>query len=58
MCLCFQGYLPESMFDRILTGPIVPEEVSRRGRRPKNALAKAPTMASANAALEAQPAPN
>uniref|UniRef100_A0A673K0X6 Chromodomain-helicase-DNA-binding protein 9-like n=1 Tax=Sinocyclocheilus rhinocerous TaxID=307959 RepID=A0A673K0X6_9TELE len=23
------GYLPESMFDRILTGPIVPEEVSR-----------------------------
>lgn len=36
----FQGYLPESMFDRILTGPIVPEEVSRRGRRPKNPLAK------------------
>ncbi|XP_076856036.1 chromodomain-helicase-DNA-binding protein 9 isoform X2 [Brachyhypopomus gauderio] len=35
------GYLPENMFDRILTGPIVPEEVSRRGRRPKNALAKA-----------------
>lgn len=34
------GYLPESMFDRILTGPIVPEEVSRRGRRPKNPLAK------------------
>uniref|UniRef100_A0A8C8A3E0 Chromodomain helicase DNA binding protein 9 n=1 Tax=Oryzias sinensis TaxID=183150 RepID=A0A8C8A3E0_9TELE len=41
------GYLPESMFDRILTGPIVPEEVSRRGRRPKNPLAK---MAAASAA--------
>lgn len=36
------------MFDRILTGPIVPEEVSRRGRRPKNALAKAAHVASAN----------
>lgn len=35
-----QGFLPENMFDRILTGPIVPEEVSRRGRRPKNALAR------------------
>lgn len=35
------GYLPENMFDRILTGPIVPEEVSRRGRRPKNPLARA-----------------
>lgn len=41
----FQGYLPESMFDRILTGPIVPEEVSRRGRRPKNPLAKAAAAA-------------
>ncbi|XP_059368476.1 chromodomain-helicase-DNA-binding protein 9-like isoform X5 [Carassius carassius] len=51
------GYLPESMFDRILTGPIVPEEVSRRGRRPKNALAKAATMASpsSNAALGLNP---
>uniref|UniRef100_A0A9J7X2Q7 Chromodomain helicase DNA binding protein 9 n=1 Tax=Cyprinus carpio carpio TaxID=630221 RepID=A0A9J7X2Q7_CYPCA len=51
------GYLPESMFDRILTGPIVPEEVSRRGRRPKNALAKAATVASpsANAALGLNP---
>uniref|UniRef100_A0A8C7VSA0 Chromodomain helicase DNA binding protein 9 n=1 Tax=Oncorhynchus mykiss TaxID=8022 RepID=A0A8C7VSA0_ONCMY len=39
------GYLPESMFDRILTGPIVPEEVSRRGRRPKSALAKAAATA-------------
>uniref|UniRef100_A0A8B9L5L2 Chromodomain helicase DNA binding protein 9 n=1 Tax=Astyanax mexicanus TaxID=7994 RepID=A0A8B9L5L2_ASTMX len=43
------GYLPESMFDRILTGPIVPEEVSRRGRRPKNALTKAAATASAGA---------
>lgn len=33
------------MFDRILTGPIVPEEVSRRGRRPKNPLAKAAAAA-------------
>uniref|UniRef100_A0A8C1ZB59 Chromodomain helicase DNA binding protein 9 n=1 Tax=Cyprinus carpio TaxID=7962 RepID=A0A8C1ZB59_CYPCA len=51
------GYLPESMFDRILTGPIVPEEVSRRGRRPKNALAKAATVASpsANTALGLNP---
>uniref|UniRef100_A0A3B4BDQ4 BRK domain-containing protein n=1 Tax=Periophthalmus magnuspinnatus TaxID=409849 RepID=A0A3B4BDQ4_9GOBI len=39
------GYLPESMFDRILTGPIVPEEVSRRGRRPKNPLARAAAAA-------------
>uniref|UniRef100_A0A671LM69 Chromodomain-helicase-DNA-binding protein 9-like n=1 Tax=Sinocyclocheilus anshuiensis TaxID=1608454 RepID=A0A671LM69_9TELE len=49
------GYLPESMFDRILTGPIIPEEVSRRGRRPKNALAKAATVASANSALGLNP---
>lgn len=51
------GYLPESMFDRILTGPIVPEEVSRRGRRPKNAMPKAAmvTGASANAALGLNP---
>uniref|UniRef100_A0A673B1T1 Uncharacterized protein n=1 Tax=Sphaeramia orbicularis TaxID=375764 RepID=A0A673B1T1_9TELE len=48
------GYLPESMFDRILTGPIVPEEVSRRGRRPKNPLAKA---AAAAAAASAAPNP-
>uniref|UniRef100_A0A8C6PVN7 Chromodomain helicase DNA binding protein 9 n=1 Tax=Nothobranchius furzeri TaxID=105023 RepID=A0A8C6PVN7_NOTFU len=41
------GYLPESMFDRILTGPIVPEEVSRRGRRPKNPLAKVAAAAAA-----------
>lgn len=31
----------------ILTGPIVPEEVSRRGRRPKNPLAKAAAAAAA-----------
>ncbi|KAG9341958.1 hypothetical protein JZ751_018275 [Albula glossodonta] len=43
------GYLPESMFDRILTGPIVPEEVSRRGRRPKNAQAKAAAAAGSGA---------
>ncbi|TRY69850.1 hypothetical protein DNTS_015316, partial [Danionella cerebrum] len=43
------GYLPESMFDRILTGPIVPEEVSRRGRRPKNAMPKAAMVASGSA---------
>ncbi|MEQ2180464.1 hypothetical protein GOODEAATRI_001494, partial [Goodea atripinnis] len=44
-----KGYLPESMFDRILTGPIVPEEVSRRGRRPKNPLAKAAAASSSAA---------
>uniref|UniRef100_A0A452TDB3 Chromodomain helicase DNA binding protein 9 n=1 Tax=Ursus maritimus TaxID=29073 RepID=A0A452TDB3_URSMA len=27
------GFLPESMYERILTGPVVREEVSRRGRR-------------------------
>uniref|UniRef100_W5MK45 Chromodomain helicase DNA binding protein 9 n=1 Tax=Lepisosteus oculatus TaxID=7918 RepID=W5MK45_LEPOC len=42
------GFLPESMFDRILTGPIVREEVSRRGRRPKSEMAKA-AAAAANA---------
>ncbi|XP_031756020.1 chromodomain-helicase-DNA-binding protein 9 isoform X4 [Xenopus tropicalis] len=35
------GFLPDSMFDRILTGPVVREEVSRRGRRPKSETAKA-----------------
>ncbi|XP_067837002.1 chromodomain-helicase-DNA-binding protein 7-like [Heptranchias perlo] len=33
------GYLPEDMFDRILTGPVVPEEGRRRGRRPKHLAA-------------------
>uniref|UniRef100_A0A8C4SRV2 BRK domain-containing protein n=1 Tax=Erpetoichthys calabaricus TaxID=27687 RepID=A0A8C4SRV2_ERPCA len=41
------GFLPESMFDRILTGPVVREEVSRRGRRPKSEIAKAAAAASA-----------
>lgn len=41
------------MFDRILTGPIVPEEVSRRGRRPKNPLAKAAGAAGPNPAASA-----
>lgn len=37
------------MFDRILTGPVVREEVSRRGRRPKSEIAKAAAaMASGN----------
>uniref|UniRef100_A0A8B9TPG0 Chromodomain helicase DNA binding protein 9 n=1 Tax=Anas platyrhynchos TaxID=8839 RepID=A0A8B9TPG0_ANAPL len=45
---CFlQGFLPEVMFDRILTGPVVREEVSRRGRRPKSEIAKATAAAAA-----------
>uniref|UniRef100_A0A6I8N6E2 Chromodomain helicase DNA binding protein 9 n=1 Tax=Ornithorhynchus anatinus TaxID=9258 RepID=A0A6I8N6E2_ORNAN len=43
------GFLPESMFDRILTGPVVREEVSRRGRRPKSEIAKATAAAAAAA---------
>uniref|UniRef100_A0A8C4MGP3 Chromodomain helicase DNA binding protein 9 n=1 Tax=Equus asinus asinus TaxID=83772 RepID=A0A8C4MGP3_EQUAS len=39
------GFLPESMFERILTGPVVREEVSRRGRRPKSGIAKAAAAA-------------
>lgn len=40
--LILQGFLPESMFDRLLTGPVVREEgVRRRGRRPKSEIAKA-----------------
>ncbi|XP_069477199.1 chromodomain-helicase-DNA-binding protein 7 isoform X2 [Ambystoma mexicanum] len=36
------GFVPESMFDRLLTGPVVREEgSSRRGRRPKSDIAKA-----------------
>lgn len=35
------------MFDRILTGPVVREEVSRRGRRPKSEIAKATAAAAA-----------
>uniref|UniRef100_A0A8B9CWZ7 Chromodomain helicase DNA binding protein 9 n=1 Tax=Anser brachyrhynchus TaxID=132585 RepID=A0A8B9CWZ7_9AVES len=41
------GFLPEVMFDRILTGPVVREEVSRRGRRPKSEIAKATAAAAA-----------
>lgn len=43
----FQGFLPESMYERILTGPVVREEVSRRGRRPKSGIAKAAAAAAA-----------
>ncbi|KAK3561218.1 hypothetical protein QTP86_028544 [Hemibagrus guttatus] len=45
------GFLPESMFDRLLTGPVVREEgIRRRGRRPKSEIAKA---AAAQASLSA-----
>uniref|UniRef100_A0A9J8BIC1 Chromodomain helicase DNA binding protein 7 n=1 Tax=Cyprinus carpio carpio TaxID=630221 RepID=A0A9J8BIC1_CYPCA len=45
------GFLPESMFDRLLTGPVVREEgVRRRGRRPKSEIAKATAAAQAAAA--------
>lgn len=37
------------MFDRILTGPVVREEVSRRGRRPKSEIAKANAAAAPSA---------
>ncbi|KAF0870637.1 CHD9 protein, partial [Crocuta crocuta] len=47
------GFLPESMYERILTGPVVREEVSRRGRRPKSGIAKATTAAAAAAAAAA-----
>lgn len=43
------GFLPDSMFDRILTGPVVREEVSRRGRRPKSEIAKATAAAAVSA---------
>ncbi|XP_051984358.1 chromodomain-helicase-DNA-binding protein 7-like isoform X1 [Xyrauchen texanus] len=46
------GFLPESMFDRLLTGPVVREEgVRRRGRRPKSEIAKATAAAQAAAAV-------
>uniref|UniRef100_A0A8C2ZWA0 Chromodomain helicase DNA binding protein 7 n=1 Tax=Cyclopterus lumpus TaxID=8103 RepID=A0A8C2ZWA0_CYCLU len=42
------GFLPEAMFDRLLTGPVVREEgVRRRGRRPKSEIAKATVAAQA-----------
>uniref|UniRef100_A0A673H5V5 Chromodomain-helicase-DNA-binding protein 7-like n=1 Tax=Sinocyclocheilus rhinocerous TaxID=307959 RepID=A0A673H5V5_9TELE len=46
------GFLPESMFDRLLSGPVVREEgVRRRGRRPKSEIVKA--TAAAQAAVSA-----
>ncbi|MGH0129219.1 UNVERIFIED_CONTAM: hypothetical protein FKN15_069725 [Acipenser sinensis] len=48
------GFLPESMFDRLLTGPVMREEGSgRRGRRPKSEIAKAAAHAAAAAAAAA-----
>ncbi|TRY81834.1 hypothetical protein DNTS_000534 [Danionella cerebrum] len=48
------GFLPESMFDRLLTGPVVREEgVRRRGRRPKSEIAKVTAAAQAAAAAAA-----
>uniref|UniRef100_W5MCL6 Chromodomain helicase DNA binding protein 7 n=1 Tax=Lepisosteus oculatus TaxID=7918 RepID=W5MCL6_LEPOC len=45
------GFLPESMYDRLLTGPVVREEgPGRRGRRPKSEIAKAAAQAAAAAA--------
>ncbi|XP_072297015.1 chromodomain-helicase-DNA-binding protein 7 [Eucyclogobius newberryi] len=49
------GFLPEAMFDRLLTGPVVREEgVRRRGRRPKSEIAKAAAAAQVAAAHSAQ----
>lgn len=49
--VCFpvlQGFVPESMFDRLLTGPVVRGEgASRRGRRPKSEIARAAAAAAA-----------
>nr|XP_044998511.1 chromodomain-helicase-DNA-binding protein 7 isoform X1 [Jaculus jaculus] len=40
------GFVPESMFDRLLTGPVVRGEgASRRGRRPKSEMARAAAAA-------------
>ncbi|XP_051785343.1 chromodomain-helicase-DNA-binding protein 7 isoform X2 [Erpetoichthys calabaricus] len=42
------GFVPESMFDRLLTGPVIREEgACRRGRRPKSEIAKAAAQAAA-----------
>lgn len=43
------------MFDRILTGPVVREEVSRRGRRPKSEAAKAAAGSATAANLPVNP---
>uniref|UniRef100_A0A667YPA3 Chromodomain helicase DNA binding protein 7 n=1 Tax=Myripristis murdjan TaxID=586833 RepID=A0A667YPA3_9TELE len=49
------GFLPEAMFDRLLTGPVVREEgARRRGRRPKSEIAKAAAAAQVAAAQAAQ----
>lgn len=45
------------MFDRILTGPVVREEVSRRGRRPKSEIAKATAAAAAATAANVPVSP-
>nr|XP_019780841.1 chromodomain-helicase-DNA-binding protein 7 isoform X5 [Tursiops truncatus] len=43
------GFVPESMFDRLLTGPVVRGEgASRRGRRPKSEIARAAAAAVAS----------
>uniref|UniRef100_A0A672SNU6 Chromodomain helicase DNA binding protein 7 n=1 Tax=Sinocyclocheilus grahami TaxID=75366 RepID=A0A672SNU6_SINGR len=48
------GFLPESMFDRLLSGPVVREEgVRRRGRRPKSEIAKVTAAAQAAASAVA-----
>uniref|UniRef100_A0A7N6B9N4 DNA helicase n=1 Tax=Anabas testudineus TaxID=64144 RepID=A0A7N6B9N4_ANATE len=53
--LMSSGFLPEAMFDRLLTGPVVREEgARRRGRRPKSEIAKAAAAAQAAAAQAAQ----
>lgn len=51
------GFLPESMYERILTGPVVREEVSRRGRRPKSGIAKATAAAAAATASSVSGSP-
>lgn len=50
-----QGFLPESMYERILTGPVVREEVSRRGRRPKSGIVKAAAAAAAATSVAGSP---
>lgn len=45
------------MYERILTGPVVREEVSRRGRRPKSGIAKATAAAAAATASSVSGSP-
>uniref|UniRef100_A0A4X1SHN9 Chromodomain helicase DNA binding protein 7 n=1 Tax=Sus scrofa TaxID=9823 RepID=A0A4X1SHN9_PIG len=48
LLFCELGFVPESMFDRLLTGPVVRGEgASRRGRRPKSEIARAAAAAAA-----------